>query len=169
MGEPDLAAVTPLFDTAEGRAAIEAKRGEVTSAPAHLKAPEWLSPTGRKTFNELVEALRAAAADDALADVDVFALALAAEHYALATMASKAMRGPGGHLRPITTDEAHRDRLRKHPAVQVMRDATSVFTRVIKDFGGTPAARRALEGYLAGGGPAVDGDDEDDDLFGGAP
>lgn len=159
------AVVRPLFDTPEGRAALEARKGAAPAPAARLKAPDWLSPTGAKTFREIVDALRAAAPDDALAEVDVFALALAAEHYALARAASKAMRGQGGHLAPITIDQAHRDRLRKHPAVQVMRDATTVFLRVAREFGGTPAARRALEDFLGGAGTGDD-DPEDAELFG---
>lgn len=161
--------VRPLFDTPEGRAAAAAKTGGEVTAPAKLKAPEWLSPTGRKTFNELVVAVRSAAPDDALASVDVFSLALAAEQYALATMASKAMRGQGGHLNPITVDEAHRDRLRKHPAVQVLRDATKTFLLIVRQFGGTPAARKALEDFLgSGGGVGHEPDDDELELFGDA-
>lgn len=167
MAEP-AGVVRPLFDTPEGRAAIAAKAGTGKApAPAKLTAPDWLSPSGGKAFRELVDAIRKASPDDALAPVDVFALALAAEQWALARAASKAMRGQGGHLDPITVDEAHRDRLRKHPAVQVLRDASALFLRIVKEFGGTPAARRALEDFLGGAGiPDDDEDDETRDLFG---
>jgi P27 family predicted phage terminase small subunit len=142
-----------------------------SSAPARpakverLKAPDWLSPSGRSAFRSIVRYFEADA-PGWLTGVDVDLLALAVEHLAVAKAASKAMRGPGGRYAVTTTDEAHRDRLRKTPAHQVFREATASYVALARELGLTPKARVELEVGLGGLGP--DGDEEDgEDLLDG--
>jgi P27 family predicted phage terminase small subunit len=136
-----------------------------SSTVERLKAPDWLSPSGRSAFRHVVRHFEADA-PGWLTGVDVDLLALAVEHLAVAKAASKAMRGPGGRYAVTTTDEAHRDRLRKTPAHQVFREATASYVALARELGLTPKARVELEVGLGGLGP--DGDEEDgEDLLDG--
>lgn len=131
--------------------------------PVHLIAPPWLSPAGRRAFRALALFVEADA-PDWLAAVDAELLGLAVEHLAIAVAASRSMRTRGGHYKIIDVDEGHNGRRRKHPAHQVLREATASYIAVIRELGLTPKARRELEiglGLAAG----VDDDDDPAGLF----
>jgi P27 family predicted phage terminase small subunit len=133
------------------------RRERADREPVKLKAPAWLSPSGRAAFRRVAVFLE----DDApdwLAEVDADALGLAVEHLAVAVAASRAMRGSGGHYAIIDVDAGHGGRRRKHPAHQVFREATAAYLAVIRELGLTPRARRELEVGL-GFAPAEDDDD----------
>lgn len=132
-------------------------------APADFrKPPAWLSKTAREAWAGLVEKLDEVYPEE-LSALDVPALALMVEHYATAAAAAKSMRDDADDIKAVDVDEAHRDRLRKAPASQVMRDHAKAFLELAREYGLTLKARAAL-GDL-GAGANVPDDDEDDDLF----
>lgn len=129
------------------------------------KAPDWLSPTGKATFRTMAEAAEEIQ-PGWLTSVDVPLLALYADVYATAQAASKAMRGAGGHVRPIDHDRAHAGRPRKHPSWQIVREASTTLARLAGDLGITPTMRRRLDldGIYVDAGDSDDVD-ADADLF----
>ena len=87
-----------------------------------LKPPPWLTPTARSNWRAVVPVVEESS-PGWLSPIDVPQLGLMFEALANAIAASKAMRGAGGHTRPIDHDRAHGKRPRKHPAVQVFRES----------------------------------------------
>lgn len=130
-----------------------------TVGEGRLKAPDWLTPTGRASFRRIV-ATYEADAPGWLTTVDVDLLALAVEHLAVAKAASRAMRGSGGHYVVVGVDEAHGNRQRKTPAHQVFREATAAYVALARELGLTPRARAELEVGLGGGEEPADDDDD---------
>ncbi len=122
--------------------------------------PAWLSRQARDLWRELVPKLEDAF-PDAITVLDAPALALMLEHLAIVHSAAKGMRGRGGWIETTTVDEAHRDRLRKAPSSQVMRDHAKAFLELAREYGMTPKSRRLLDLVPI----AADDVDEDDDLF----
>jgi P27 family predicted phage terminase small subunit len=136
------------------------------SAPAEgrLKAPDWMSSSGRAVFRSIARHFEASA-PGWLLTVDVELLALACEHLAVAKAASRAMRGPGGRYVVVGADAAHGGRERKHPAHQVFREATAAYVALARELGLTPKARAELEVGLGDAPDGADGDDADDGLL----
>lgn len=135
-----------------------------TKKGSDLSRPEWLSKPAKDVWRQLVPAM-----EDAwpgmLSPVDIPALALACEHYAVAIEAAKAMRvkGNGNVPEPIDTDAAHDGRRRKHPATMVFRESTNAFLRLAQEFGLTASARTTIGSGLYVGDVA---DDDEDDAAG---
>ena len=133
----------------------------VPSAGRAPAPPDWLSAPAKSIWRRLVPRL-AEAYPDTLSTIDVPALALMVEHYAIASYAARAMRAKGNVPMATDVDEAHRDRLRKAPASQVMRDHGRAFLELAREFGLTPRARAKLGDVTP---PVVPDDGDDDDLF----
>lgn len=132
--------------------------------PADLATPPpWLSVPAAGAWATLVPMLEDALPDGALSLLDVPALGLMLEHHAIAVAAAESMRTPAGDLETVTADEAHRDRLRKTPASQVMRDHGKAFVELAREYGLTVRSRSALDREALGGMVPDAGDD--DDLF----
>lgn len=142
------------------------------SAPKTAKAepagdletpPDWLSTEAKALWRAVVPIL-----DDAypetLSAIDVPALGLMLEHHAIARAAAESMRDEEGGLKVLEVDEAHRDRLRKSPASQVMRDHGKAFLELARDFGLTLRGRAGIDLEKLGGAVVPD-HDPDDDLF----
>lgn len=150
-----------------GRPGKRPRRQEAPTPPSdgHLKAPAWLSKDAKAAWRELIPAIERAW-PDFLGVVDVPALSLMVENYAMAIAAAKALRERGRGLKNpkvIDTDEAHRDRLRKHPAAQVLKEATATYLSLAKEYGLTAVGRIGLDLSSLPG--FADDEDEDDDLF----
>lgn len=139
----------------------EAKSTARTSPlPKDLRtAPAWLSAPAKAEWKRLIPRLDEAFPEK-LSALDVGALALLVEHLAIAQGAAQAMRGKGNKPDVLEVDEAHRDRIRKTPASQVMRDHAKAAMELAREYGLTLRAREALG--LDG---TVPDDDPDDDLF----
>jgi P27 family predicted phage terminase small subunit len=132
--------------------------------PADLKKPPaWLSPAAALVWRHLVPDLEAAFPDGALTTLDIPALGLMLEHYAIAASAAEALRDGAGKHQPIDTDSAHPERLRKAPASQIMRDHGKAFVELAREYGLTMRSRSLLNVESLGG--YVPDGDEDDDLF----
>lgn len=125
---------------------------------ARFKPPAWLSVDAKRFFTELVLDLDEAA-PGTIGRIDVAALALAAEHYATAQAAASAMRKRGNRVEVLEVDTAHGGQLRKRPAWQVFREATSAYLMVAREFGLTLKARESME--LDAGAPLGDEDEGD--------
>lgn len=132
--------------------------------PADLGTPPpWLSKTAAEAWRGLIPKLEDALPDGALSLLDVPALGLMLEHFAIATSAAESMRTTEGDHVPIDVDEAHRDRLRKSPASQVMRDHGKAFVELAREYGLTARSRANLDAEALSGFVPDVGDD--DDLF----
>lgn len=124
--------------------------------------PAWLSAPGKAAFRALLQ--EAERSRPGLLDrVDVPTLALMAEHYAIAQAASKVMRGTGNVPSVLEVDAVHGGHLRKTPAWQVYREASTSFVAMAREFGFTLKSRTMLE--LGDGGlPLPDDQDDEGDL-----
>lgn len=147
---------------------LELRRGAPTEAgaverPLELadlsSPPPWLSRQARVLWRDVVPKLEDAF-PETLTVVDVATLSLMLEHLAICHAAAAAMRGRGGWIKTVESDEAHRDRLRKAPASQVMRDHAKAFLELAREYGMTPRSRRLLDLV-----PTAPDTDDDDDLF----
>ena len=123
-------------------------------------SPAWLSAPGKAAFRQLLLDIERAT-PEVLDRIDVPALALLAEHYAIAQAAAKAMRDTGNVPEVLELDKVHGDQHRKTPAWQVFAQATKTYTALAREYGLTLASRTRLE--LPSAGLPVD-DDEDDAL-----
>lgn len=134
------------------------------SAPAprarrrRIDPPAWLSKSGKAAFRRLLLDIERST-PEAIGAVDVPALALTAEVYAVAQAAAKAMRGPGNEPQVLDVDAAHGGGNRKTPAWQVLNQATTRYQGLAREYGLTLAARTRLE--LGTAAPLDDEDDED--------
>lgn len=126
---------------------------------ARFEPPEWLSIDAKRFFTQLVLDIDEAS-PGAIGRIDVPALALTAQHYATAQAASEAMRKRGNRVEVLEVDTAHGGQLRKRPAWQVFREATSAYLMLAREYGLTLKARHAME--LDAGVPLDDDQDEDD-------
>lgn len=137
-----------------------AKEAPPAPIPKALRTPPaWLSAPAKAEWRRTVPALDEAY-PERLSALDLVALGLMFEHLAIAEAAATAMRGKGNKPDVLEVDEAHRDRIRKTPASQVMRDHSKAALEIARDYGLTLKAREALG--LDG---TVPDDDPDDDLF----
>ena len=125
------------------------------------RMPAWLTdPVAKAAWSRIVKALEAHASGY-LSSIDSEQLALVVANVPLAIAALKSMR-KGSSYEVVTRDAAHKDTVRKHPAVQVFRDASTAYLQGMDRLGLTPRVRRALDLGLEA---FVNDDDEDDDLF----
>lgn len=124
------------------------------------KPPAWLSRQAATLWRELVPKLEDAFPEE-ITVLDTPALAIMLEHLAITHSAARSMRGQGGWIATVSVDEAHRDRLRKAPSSQVMRDHAKAFLELAREYGLTPRSRKLLDL----GPPIAPDEDEDDDLF----
>jgi P27 family predicted phage terminase small subunit len=143
---------------------LAARSSSAEEAPAIPVAdlgspPAWLSRQAKTLWRDLIPALEDAF-PETVTVLDVHALALMLENLAITHAAAKSMRGRAGWIQAVDVDEAHRDRLRKAPASQVMRDHSRAFLELAREYGLTPKSRRLLDLV-----PVVADDDDNDDLF----
>jgi P27 family predicted phage terminase small subunit len=147
----------------EGEASPEPRVPPVGPEEGHgrsrFKPPEWLSVDAKRAFGRLVVDIDAAW-PGTLARMDVMALAVLAEHYAVLQAAAREMRSGGNRAELTSPDPQHADRTRKNPAWQVFREASSAFVALSKEYGLTLSSRLRME--LDAGAPLAD--DEEDDL-----
>ena len=126
------AAVKKLRGTAKpGR-----EHNEPVATPLRCRAPRWLSKDAKAAWRYLVNRLPAGV----LGDVDLPALALMCTHLAVAMEAAKTVAREG----VLVTDPDHAGAMRKHPALQVLRDNSLAFRGYAAVFGLTPADRARL-------------------------
>lgn len=124
---------------------------------AKFPAPAWLSADGKTAFRSLLVELEAAW-PDTISRLDIPALAIVAEHYAVAQAAAKAMRGKGNNPVAVEDDTAHSGK-RRPPSFLVYKEATNAFLQGAKAFGLTLESRMRLE--LDAPAPLADEDDDD--------
>jgi P27 family predicted phage terminase small subunit len=131
-----------------------------------LNPPAWLSASGKRAFTRIVAELTDAW-PDSVAPMDIPALALLAETYAVAQAAATSMRtDKGNEPQPLEIDHAHGGQRRKSPAWQMFREATNAYLNAARDYGLTLAARLRLELDVAATiTPPAEGDDEDDAIL----
>ena len=95
-----------------------------------------LAPAGQKLWKYLVPKL----ADlGVLTETDTAALEMLCLHYGMAVEAGKILREEG-----LTAIGAHGQTV-KHPAVQILRDASTAFRMYAEQFGLTPSARSRIQ------------------------
>ena len=114
-----------------------AQTGDLGQVVLKARCPSWLSPDAKKVWRYLAPRLTAAGV---LRETDLPALALMCAHFGVALEAAKAL-GRDGLLIP---DSAHGGALRKHPAAQLLRDASASFQGYAGTFGLTPLDRARL-------------------------
>jgi len=114
-----------------------AQTGDLGQVVLKARCPRWLSPDAKRVWRYLAPRLTAAGV---LRETDLPALALMCAHYGAALAAAEAL-GRDGLLIP---DSAHGGALRKHPAAQLLRDASDAFRRFACTFGLTPLDRERL-------------------------
>lgn len=103
-----------------------------------------------------------------LSSLDVGALAMACESFALARVALESMRDGSGAPAVLAADRAHSGQ-RRHPALLAYASALREYRALCVEFGLTPSARAHLRltPYAApAGGDGDDGDDGDAAFFG---
>lgn len=89
---------------------------------------------------------------------DVPTFAALCEAWAAMQQAKKAMAPrKGTNIAVTTTDRAHGNEKRKHPAWQIFRESASMYQSFARDFGFSPSSRVGL--------PAAPVDDDEDGLF----
>lgn len=98
---------------------------------------------------------------DLIADRDIPVMGLLFEHLATAQAAAKALRGRAGHLELLDTDAGNGNRLRKHPAAEILRQHSTAALSLAREYAMTPASRLGLRL-----GTFVEADDDDDDADG---
>lgn len=130
------------------------KLKKLTVKTAKLKLPPGYPPVLRDLFNQLVAELNGYP----LATVDAYSLADAAAYLWQKQEALKQLAKDG----ITTTDSAHGDEVRKHPALTVYRQADMQFQRLAIQFGMTPASRARLMP------PEPEGDDPYEDYLNGS-
>ena len=112
------------------RGAIPATGGLVRA-----RCPGWLSPDAKKVWRYLAPRL-----GGVLRETDLPALALMCAHYSAALAAARALERDG----LLVKDPEHAGVLRKHPAAQLLRDASAAFRSYASTFGLTPLDRARL-------------------------
>ena len=136
----------------------------LVARPDLRAAPRWLSRPAKDAWRQIVP-LIAEAYPDEISVLDLPALALLCEHYAITMRAAEEMRARGNVPRITEPSEAKNGGplVRKVPQSQVMRDHGKAFIELAREFGMTPRARAQM-GRMAGP-PVVPDTGEDDDLF----
>lgn len=138
------------------------KAGPKAAASKDLRTPPaWLSAPAKALWRQVVPKLDEAY-PETLSALDLPALGLMLEHHAIAIAAAQAMRGKGNKPDVLEKDEAHRDRVRKTPASQVMRDHGKAYVELARDYGMTLRGRVGIDLEKLGGVLPDDGDDGDD-------
>lgn len=137
------------------------KRGaEPQPAAASIAPPADLTPLARQFWNaQAPEVARLGM----LTINDVPTFAMLCESWAAYQQAKRAMQsrstGPKAtNIAVTTTDRAHGNEKRKHPAWQIFRESAALYHSLAKDFGFSPSARVGI--------PAAPVSDDDEDLFG---
>ncbi len=119
-----------------------AAAGEPRPPVLRRPCPSWLPPEGKRLWRYLAPRL---AGLGVLSEVDLPAFELMCVHYATAREAALQI-GKDGVMVP---DPAHRAEdgsvpMRKHPALQVLRDSSTAFRGYAATFGLTPVDRGRL-------------------------
>ena len=104
-------------------------------APTSIRAPAVLGPVGKKHWRELAPLL---IQHDLLTTADLALFTQLCVAFEIATEARQTMNDEG----LFRLDEEGVQR--KHPGMQVWRDATATYARLANEFGLSPAAREAL-------------------------
>lgn len=155
---PTSATVSPIRP---GTPAPKRRRRSPGGLPAELRTPPaWLSKDAAALWRDLVPTLEDAYPADSLSLLDVPALALMVEHFVVARAAAKLLSGGADVLE---VDHAHGGNMRKSPASQIMRDHSTAFLRLAREYGLTAKSRAALDVDALG--RTVPDADDDDDLF----
>ena len=105
------------------------------SAPASIRPPAILGPAGKKHWKELAPLL---VEHDLLTTGDLALFTQLCIAHEIALEARKVMKDEGMFRR----DEEGVQR--KHPGLQVWRDALTAYTKLANEFGLSPAAREKL-------------------------
>lgn len=146
---------------ANPRRVAERRRDERAVPAAERTAPPAYLSRAAKVLWRAHVPLMVSETPDLIADRDLPVLALLFEHLATAQAAARALRGKGGHLELLDRDEGNRNRLRKHPAAEILRQHSGAALSLARDYAMTPASRLSLKL-----GALVDVEDDDDDADG---